>query len=84
MGERSKIKSPRHKENLFNILPSNRFFNLILSLAFEVKLFYWLIPNDIFRKCYLCVFNVSNAFPYIVYKIEMKDKKYEINFVVPN
>lgn len=36
--------------------------------------------NDILYKCVF--FNVSNAPPYIIYKIEMKYKTYDINFIV--
>jgi hypothetical protein len=34
-----------------------------------------------FKIC-LCVFNVSNALPYIIYKTKMEDEKYGINFIV--
>jgi hypothetical protein len=33
------------------------------------------------KKC-LCVFTISSAFHYIVYKIEMHDKKFGINFII--
>ncbi len=36
--------------------------------------FDWLIENDICYLMFLCFFNVSNVFFYIMYNLERKDK----------
>jgi len=57
---------------------------MLVSQFIKIGLAFFIDSSQItfYFSCFFCVFNISNTPFYIVYKIEMKDKKYGTNLII--